>query len=241
MTDFKVQSAVVGEKVDTRWRASKHGQDVARPGQLDSSAFTSGTHYNIGGDTDNIIPSGVAVTLLANGMYGPFEAVNEAQTVTLTGGPTGGTFTLTFSGQTTAAIAFDASAADVQAALEALGNIGIGDVSVTGDAGGPWTVVFSGEYTGVNVPQLTSNGSLTGGTEPAVAHATATGGSGAGELAGYINDDAGVPLGDSPSTADPTFALLVHGIVKASLLPVAAQRDAVLTAPSSGSFIYVED
>src|SRR5919109_2928308 len=34
---------------------------------------------------------------------------NERQTVTIGGSPTGGTFTLTFNGQTTAAIAFDAT------------------------------------------------------------------------------------------------------------------------------------
>ena len=47
-------------------------------------------------------------------------------------GATGGTFTLTFDGQTTAPIAYDATAAPVQAALEALGNVEPGDVVVTG-------------------------------------------------------------------------------------------------------------
>ena len=43
----------------------------------------------------------------------------------------GGTFTLTYAGQTTGAIAHNASAATVQTALEALSNIGPGDVLVT--------------------------------------------------------------------------------------------------------------
>lgn len=54
--------------------------------------------------------------------------VDEVQTVTINGAPTGGTFTLTFSGQTTAAIPFNATALQVQAALLALSTIGTGGV-----------------------------------------------------------------------------------------------------------------
>lgn len=140
MTDFSVTSRATGENQDTRWRASSHGEDSARPGQLDPSKFTAGEHYNIGGKTDNVIPSGVAVAKLASGLYGPYDAA-------------------------------------------------------AGDAGDP---------------QRT--------------------------LAGYVNDNAGVAL-----SAKPTFALLVHGIVKASALPIAAQRESVLTADATGSFTYVED
>ncbi len=57
---------------------------------------------------------------------------NEIQTLGLTGTPTTGTFTLTFNGQTTAGIAFNANAAAVQAALEALSTVGAGNVTVTG-------------------------------------------------------------------------------------------------------------
>lgn len=143
MVDFRTTRAVTGEKVDTRWRASAHGEDSARPGQLDPTAFTSGTHYNIGGLTDNIIPSGVAVgRVTATGLYGPYDADAE---------------------------------------------------------------------------------------------------DGREVLAGFINDDSGVALGSSPSTAKPTFALLVHGIIKASVLPVAGQRTAVKTATTTGLFSYQED
>jgi hypothetical protein len=44
--------------------------------------------------------------------------------------PTGGTFTLTFEGQTTAPIAFDATAAEINKKLEALSTIGAGNVAV---------------------------------------------------------------------------------------------------------------
>jgi hypothetical protein len=105
---------------------------------------------------------------------GGFEAgVGEAQSVTITGGPAGGTFTLTYSGQTTGPIAFNAPATAVRTALEGLSNLNPGDVTVTGGAGGPWTVTFSDDLG--EVPQMTGSGALlTGGTAPAVAIATTT-------------------------------------------------------------------
>jgi hypothetical protein len=57
---------------------------------------------------------------------------NETVTLTFGGTPTGGTFTLTFGGEETGNIAYNASAATVQAALEALSTIGSGNVLVTG-------------------------------------------------------------------------------------------------------------
>jgi len=51
---------------------------------------------------------------------------------------TGGTFTLSYKGQTTAAIAYDASAATIKAALDALSTIN--NVTVAGT--NPWTVTF---------------------------------------------------------------------------------------------------
>lgn len=92
-----------------------------------------------------------------------FEATSEVQTVTLGAGNTGGNFTLTFNGQTTANIVFNASAAAVQSALEALNNIAPGDVVVTGANGGPYTVTFGGIYAGKNVPVLGHAQNLTGG------------------------------------------------------------------------------
>jgi hypothetical protein len=95
----------------------------------------------------------------------------EVQTVTVTGGPTGGTFTLTFDGETTAPIDFDAVAADVQAALEGLPGVEVGEVTVTGT--GPYTVTFTAAQG--DVPQMTANGALlTGGTAPGVTVTTAT-------------------------------------------------------------------
>src|SRR4051794_22176353 len=62
MTDFGIDTFVTTPRVDTRWRTSKFGKDHARPGTLDLTKFVEGTHYNIGSISDNVIPSGVAVT-----------------------------------------------------------------------------------------------------------------------------------------------------------------------------------
>jgi hypothetical protein len=66
------------------------------------------------------------------------------KTVTITGTPTGGTFTLTFNGQTTSGIAYNAAASAVQSALVALSTVGAGNATVSGSAGGPYTVTFTG-------------------------------------------------------------------------------------------------
>ncbi|HEX2095875.1 MAG TPA: hypothetical protein VHF50_00715 [Solirubrobacterales bacterium] len=83
---------------------------------------------------------------------------NERQTVTLKGA-TGGTFQLLWSSPsnqvgTTTDIPYNASAVQLQSALEGLTTIAPGDVSVTGSAGGPWTVEFTGSYADVNVSLL---------------------------------------------------------------------------------------
>jgi hypothetical protein len=97
------------------------------------------------------------------------DGANEAQTVT-EGGSGLTSFTLTYAGQTTASIAAAATALTVQQRLEALSNIEQGGVTVTGSAGGPYTVVFNNQ---TDVAQMTST--PTGGTGT-VTVATATAG-----------------------------------------------------------------
>lgn len=104
------------------------------------------------------VVSSQPVSLAINGVTG-------LQTVTITGGATGGTFTLTYSGQTTAGIAWNAAASTVQTALQALSSIGAGNVAVSGNAGGPWTVQFVGTLAVQTISAMTgSGGSLTGGS-----------------------------------------------------------------------------
>lgn len=99
----------------------------------------------------------LTVTALSGG-------TNEVQSLAVTSA-SGGTFTLTYAGQTTAAIAYNAAAAAVQSALEALSNIEVGDVVCAGGALGsaPVTITFEGNLAGLNVAQITTTSSLTGG------------------------------------------------------------------------------
>lgn len=77
------------------------------------------------------------------------------------GTQTSGTFTLTYGGQTTSGLAYNATEATVQSALEGLTTIGAGNVAVTGSAGGPYTVRFQAALIN-NLASLTANfGSLT--------------------------------------------------------------------------------
>lgn len=69
--------------------------------------------------------------------------------------PSDGTFLLSFGGQLTGSLAFDADASVVQAALEGLSTVGSGNVTVSGFAGGPYTVDFAGALSG---PQPTITG-----------------------------------------------------------------------------------
>lgn len=99
--------------------------------------------------------------------------LDDCQTVSITGSPSGGTFTLTFNGHTTTGIAFNAAASAVQSALVALTGVGSGQVTVTGSAGGPWLVDWTGTLGYASQPLMTTDGSgLTGGSTPAshVAH-----------------------------------------------------------------------
>lgn len=89
-----------------------------------------------------------------------------AQQVAITGSPTGGTFTLTTRGLTTAAIARNATAEAVASALNALEGV---DVTVTGGPGPgtPWVITFL-EPQGPRPLMVADGSGLTGGTAPAV-------------------------------------------------------------------------
>lgn len=92
---------------------------------------------------------------------------DEEQQIAESGTVTAGTFTITYSAQTTAAIDFDATAAEIQIALEALSNLAPGDVVVSGGPIylAPVIIIFQGTLKGTNVAQVTVDSTgLTGGT-----------------------------------------------------------------------------
>lgn len=113
------------------------------------------------------------------GMVGPFQAAgtDEIQLITPSGTWSGGTYTLTVKGLTTAAIAYDANAATIQAALTAAGlaTVANGGPAVTGGplSSGAVTITFNG-FNGVDEVLTTINTAAVTGTTPTAAVTTPT-------------------------------------------------------------------
>ena len=130
-------------------------------------------------------------TLSVGGASGNGALVNTTATSAVQNfnilGATGGTFTLTFNGYTTAALAYNVSltggptaTASLQNALNALPSIaGVnGSVTVTGTVTTNYLITFGGALAGTAVPLLTYNlAGLSGGTNVKAQVATMTGGS----------------------------------------------------------------
>lgn len=179
MTDIGLRQEELHGVGDQSWIADWDRTRPGKNGTLDGDLFPASVFV------DGVLPSGLVLGKRADSpLLGPYngqQAQNEVQTVTLTGATTGD-FTLTFDGQTTAAIAYNALASAVQAALEALSNVSAGDVTAAGDAGGPYTVTFGGSLAQTDVATLTADATgLGGGT---VAVTTTTVGGALGNVAG---------------------------------------------------------
>lgn len=120
---------------------------------------TASVDYLDGYEADQIYSGDIILTADTAGK--PFvvawtvggSGTNEKQLITITGAA-GGTFVLTWNGQSTGALAYNISATDLETALEGLTGIGAGNVSVTGSDGGPWTVEFIGDLAATNVSQI---------------------------------------------------------------------------------------
>lgn len=239
MTDWGVKTRAY-QGHDMSWLGSAMHVDAGQAIELDLSLFDTVTAFPNG-----FLPPGIVLARRASdNIVGPYDSgtgeVNETQQVAITGTPTGGTFTLSFAGQTTAAIPYNATAAQVVTALEALSNVNSGDVTATGGAlpGTPVVVEFRGQYQDVNVAQMTANGAaLTGGSSPAVAITTAGAGGGTGAATGGSGLD--VPVGHllfPVSTLDnygtqrtsgaATASLFTRGRVRVPNLPANSGFDA---------------
>lgn len=229
MNDFQPLSTSEEATADRPWLASLVGTHDANTITLDLTKFVAGVHYEAGTlfQPRNVLKSGLPLgKVTATGLYAPYAGpTSEVQTVTITGTPTGGTYTLTFSGQTTTAIPYNATAAQVKAALEALSNIAAGEVTVTGGPhpGTAMSVTFSGQFLGDDVAAMTASAaSLTGGTTPAVVIATPTAGGaatatdGTETLAGFLCTESMFATGSTKTSG----ALLWFGEVFAAKCPI---------------------
>ncbi len=120
-----------------------------------------------------------SVTYAKGTILGELVGNDEVQILTPGGTISGGTWTITYAGQTTAAIAYNAAASAIQSALEALSNVGVGGIGVTGGpiSSGVVTLTFRNQLGKTNVAQVTvGTGSLTG-TSPTLTPSTTTAGS----------------------------------------------------------------
>jgi hypothetical protein len=125
-------------------------------------------------ESSNTIP-GAFGQRRANGA--PSNGTSEVQTITLGGTPTGGSFKLSFQGQTTAAISWSSTnatlLANVQNALRALGTVGAEGITVaagTLTAGiGTMTATFGGHLAALALPALVVASNNLSGTSPTIA------------------------------------------------------------------------
>lgn len=104
------------------------------------------------GGQENYPPLGIDTTSgVFDGISAPWVIFTEASS---------GNFTLTFDGQTTGNIAYNASAATVMTALEALSTIGVGEALVEKPQSGMWTVTFAGTLDGTTLALTGAVGTL---------------------------------------------------------------------------------
>ncbi|MHC4572552.1 MAG: flagellar filament capping protein FliD [Planctomycetota bacterium] len=99
------------------------------------------------------------------------SAVSEVQTASLDASPTGGTFTLTYRGQTTDAIQWDAGAATIKAELEKLSTVNADDIMVSGSLDDGTTFTFASSLGDVDLLMIDGSG-LTGPSTCSIAETT---------------------------------------------------------------------
>lgn len=180
------------------------------------------------------VPSGTPLgEVTATGLLGPYtgDSTDEVQSVT-EGGSGLTSFTLTYAGQTTSSLDDQVTATQMQTALEALSNIGVGNVLVTGSAGGPYTVTFRGDLANTNIAQMTAT--PTGGTGTVTVATVTAGGADASAdgrevLTGFLFTDQIAP-------PDGGWPMLDHGRIKTDRLPIPFARTGHNT---TGQFVFI--
>lgn len=113
--------------------------DLTLPDEVGDWDVTEGGSTTASGLNDNFEPGDFTLSQSAqdseiriDGFPMPTAGTAEVQELTPTTAASGGTFTLTYEGETTAAIPYNASTDAIQSALEALSNVNSGDIIVDG-------------------------------------------------------------------------------------------------------------
>lgn len=164
-----VDWSITGMKA-ARWAANRSYASFAGHVDMKPKATAKFTIY------EGSVARPIVASLVAGGKYflrldGTSSVLVENDFVVSLGSPSAGNFTLTYKSQTTANIAYNAAASAVASALQALSTIGATGCTVSGSAGGPYTVTMTGALINDSTDQLTGSGSgLTGGTFGVVAN-----------------------------------------------------------------------
>ncbi len=160
--------------------------------------------------------------------------LDQIERLTVLGGPTGGTFKATFNAVQSGTIAYNASKATLQAALEAISTIGAGNVKVSGPNGGPWVVVYINRLgKQANTGLTIDYSALTGGTSPTVSEVVDVIGA-----PGEVSLNLAVPL----TAAVPAGTLLDFGIYGNAASGYSRSLAMVeLDAAAGDSILYVEN
>jgi len=90
-----------------------------------------------------------------------YHGCQQVNTITPSVAPATGDYCIDFDGQTTNAIAYDATAAAIKAELEQLTTIGVGNVLVTGTLASVVTITFSGTLLRKDCPPVTISSNTT--------------------------------------------------------------------------------
>ena len=205
------------------------GPEDGRPITISASATDAGSF-------------GVSISTIQAGSAGQ----NEIQQIAIPSATSGGTFTITFEGQTTGNIAYNASAATIQTALEALSNIASGDVTVTGSSP-TWSVEFKQAYAATNVATMTANGTnLTGAATISVATST-QGGAGRNEIF-YFDVPTGRGFGltiESPASGGEFVTATINesataAVVRSELQDASESTTGVLASSEGADFLVTK-
>ncbi len=158
-----------------------HGGDSSSNLTLPTMAFSE-EGENTTADLANFATSDFTQTQTAqnslikvDGYPSDSTATSELQTMSRASSPTEGTYTLTYEGQTTSVLAYNADTDTIKAALEALSTVNTGDITVGGGANGlaDGDITFTFSNNLGDVSMIYADGSnLAAAGDPTVAETT---------------------------------------------------------------------
>ncbi len=206
---YKVKRGDDGNITKVTYQGSLEDRDIEVAPNVESSAFYVGDNVFRSNDRDDpefvLNNTGAAegdgtASVTGYTWLTVAAAVNEQQTITITGGPSSGNINIAFGATPPLSVnvGFHATAADVETALETLGDIG--DVTCTGDfldEGDGITIEFTGALALKNVAEMVvTNVDLDTGT-PAIS----TDRDGGMQLSIDGGTAVGIPIGDKTNVA----------------------------------------